>query len=124
MELIHDFDNDAVDFVFPGIAHCRYLKTVRTHLASLILPIHSSQRLPDGVENGMTEKVFDRLCAKGQVFRTIFVFFSATFFDFFLSLLLLYCNYFHIFAAIVCVSTMLILKTEYLCIVYMKDLAR
>jgi len=52
------------------IAHCRYLKTVRTHLASLILPIYPTQRLPSDVENGMTEKVFDRLMTKGQVIRT------------------------------------------------------
>ena len=58
------------NFLFSGIAHCRYLKTVRTHLASLILPIYPTQRLPSDVENGMTEKVFDRLMTKGQVIRT------------------------------------------------------
>ena len=62
--------NFAICIILAGTAHCRYLKTVRTHLASLILPSHSTQRSPDDVEYGMTEKVFDRLFAKGQVFIT------------------------------------------------------
>eukprot|EP00794_Sanderia_malayensis_P013872 gene13872-15320_t len=46
-------------------AHCRYLKTVRTHLESLVLPIDAET--PVDAEQGLTEEVFQRLYSNGEV---------------------------------------------------------
>ena len=34
--------NFVICFLLAGTAHCRYVKTVRIHLASFILPSHST----------------------------------------------------------------------------------
>ena len=52
--------------MFLGLASYRHLKTVRTHLATLVLPWYDI-KLPIDIQDGLTSEVWERLKTDGLV---------------------------------------------------------
>ena len=52
---------------YSGMAHYRHLKTVRTHLASLVLPYSSLKEPPPNVDDGVTPRIWQELKNFGLV---------------------------------------------------------
>ena len=53
-----------------GMASYRHLKTVRTHLASLVLSWSGDDTIPENVDQGLTEEVWRNIKSKGLVSET------------------------------------------------------
>lgn len=46
------------------LAYCRHLRTVRTHLSGLVLPVIIS---PEGAESGVTVEKWNEMCKGGTI---------------------------------------------------------
>lgn len=44
-----------------GLAHCRHLRTVRTHLAGLVNPIIISELEPTDASQGLTSEIWNQM---------------------------------------------------------------
>lgn len=57
-----------------GLAHCRHLKTVRTHLSGLVNSIIVPATQPCDATGGLTPDVWQALCTDGVVRYVSFVY--------------------------------------------------
>ena len=60
-----DKERNILLFLFTGLASYRHLKTVRTHLASLVLPW--SGDFNENKEQGLTKEIWESMKKKGLV---------------------------------------------------------
>lgn len=53
--------------IISGLAHCRHLKTVRTHLSGLVYHTAVSEDSPVDGKIGLTTEMWSKLCQNGIV---------------------------------------------------------